>query len=113
MRVDCHVAPDLDARFDVLAAEHVHGIALDAVDRARADSAAVVSIRLDVVGDRLVLEIVDAGRGAAARYADPACTSMMRFRAEQLHGSLAFDARPDGSVRVTCTCPVPVTSMAS
>lgn len=110
VRVSCDLAPELDARLDVLAAEHVHGIALDAVECALADPdpEAVVAISLTTRDDRLLLEIVDAGRGAAARYEEPAATSMMRFRAEQLHGSLTFDARPDGSVAVTCACPLPV-----
>src|SRR5690606_37888584 len=92
------------------ACTHLYRIVQEAVTNAvRHGHASEIVIDLQVNGDRVTLSVSDNGRG----FIPGAVTSsgmglrIMQYRANMLGGSVSFEPRPEGGVRMVSTCRQP------
>jgi PAS domain S-box-containing protein len=92
------------------ACTHLYRIAQEAVTNAvRHGHASEMVIDLHVKGDRVTLAVSDNGRGfiPGAAPASGMGLRIMQYRANILGGSVSFEPRPGGGVRMVSTCRQP------
>jgi PAS domain S-box-containing protein len=109
-RVELRTRLEADLRLTLEARTHLYRIAQEAVQNALKHAAARhVEIRLSVYPARIVLEIVDDGRGIRRDEARGSGfgTHTMRYRSSAVGGLLSMRGRPDGGTVVSCLVPQP------
>jgi signal transduction histidine kinase len=111
--VDCRVElseENIFERYSNVAANELYCIVKEAVTNAvKHGKPRGIEIEGRVVGQRLLLNITDDGKGFTS--ADPAGSStglkIMQYRARDLGGSLTITRRRDAGTLVVCSCPIP------
>jgi len=108
--VDCEVEAQAgEAGLGPVAATHLYRIAQEAVVNAiKHGRPRQILLRLVAQGDRLTLEVQNDGRplGIPARSRDGMGLRIMRYRSEQLGGTLELLPMPGSGVSLCCTVPL-------
>lgn len=109
--VSAEVDESVPQDVDPLVAEHLYRVAQEAVANAvRHSGAAGIRVTLDVDpgGAWLRLTVLDdgCGIGTSADAATGLGLKLMRYRAEQIGGTLRIRPGPVGGTRIDCTCPL-------
>ena len=106
VELSTHVESDLRLTFE--SRTHLYRIAQEALQNAlKHADACHVEIRLTVRPTKIVLEIIDDGRGIRRDEARGSGfgTNTMRYRASAMGGLLSMRSRPDGGTVVSCLVP--------
>jgi len=110
--IECDFEPDGEVLIgDRDTAVHLYRIAQEATSNAiRHGHATVVSIRLAIDGNQVILTIQDNGIGIRSTESPTSGMGLrsMRYRAGILNGSIDIAAMPEGGTRVCCRTPLPV-----
>ena len=109
-RVEAATHMDADVRLSLESRTHLYRIAQEALQNAlKHADARRVEIRLSVRPTKIMLEIVDDGRGIRRDEArGPGFgTNTMRYRSSAIGGLLSLRSRPDGGTVVSCLVPQP------
>jgi PAS domain S-box-containing protein len=108
VELSTHVESDL--RLTLEARTHLYRIAQEALQNAlKHADARRVEIRLTVRPTKVMLEVIDDGRGIRRDEARGSGfgTNTMRYRASAIGGLLSVRSRPDGGTMVSCLVPQP------
>jgi PAS domain S-box-containing protein len=109
--VRCTVSDAVPEDLEPLVADHLYRIAQEAVTNALRHSAATcVTVALDATDAGLRLAVDDDGTGVdpAAELGPGLGLKIMRYRAEQIGGTLVIGPAAGGGTRVECRCPATV-----
>ncbi|MCU0759439.1 MAG: PAS domain-containing protein [Steroidobacteraceae bacterium] len=106
-RIDFSAPPGLAAPAEPLRAEHLYGIARDALDEALHRGARSVQVAVEDSDGMLSLTVCDQLQGtpAPAEGEVGQALRLMQYRAEQLGGSLRVERVPTGGTMLLCRCP--------
>jgi len=113
VEVSTHMESDLHLTFE--SKTHLYRIAQEALQNALKHAAARrVEIRLAVRSTKVMLEIMDDGRGIRREEARGSGfgTNTMRYRASAIGGLLSMRARADGGTVVSCQVPQPAEAVS-
>lgn len=107
-RVELSTRVESDLRLTFESRTHLYRIAQEALQNAlKHADACHVEIRLTIRPTKIVLEIIDDGRGIRRDEARGSGfgTNTMRYRASAIGGLLSMRSRPDGGTVVSCLVP--------
>ncbi len=106
--VEVQLQLEAEIRLSLEARTHLYRIAQEAVQNAlKHAGAAHIDIRLEVQPRKVVLEVVDDGRGIRPEDASGSGfgTNTMRYRSSAIGGQLSVRSLADGGTLVTCSVP--------
>lgn len=109
-RVDVSTHVESDLRLSLESRTHLYRIAQEALQNAlKHADAHRVEIRLTVRPTKIMLEIIDDGRGIRREQARGSGfgTNTMRYRSSAIGGLLSMRSSPDGGTVVSCQVPQP------
>lgn len=110
--IDCRVEMprEVPDRFSDVAANELYCIVREAVTNAiKHGKATLIEIEGRIVGQRLLLNISDNGKGFVASSPESPAVGLriMQYRARDLGGSLTISPRRTAGTLVVCSCPIP------
>lgn len=115
-RVEVSTHMESDLRLTLESKTHLYRIAQEALQNAlKHADARRVEIRFAVRPTKVMLEIVDDGRGISRHEARGSGfgTNTMRYRSSAVGGLLTMRSKPDGGTVVSCVVPQPLTAQTA